>query len=487
MNNKLIMNYFSLLIILPSLAFSAPNKPADNVDLQVFKTQTEADLRVIKENQQKDLQQYQKILDSHKEQIVAGQKDRLDAFDKRISDINFYLAIYAILGTIIAIAVSLLALFTAGSKAEESAKNWFKQNENDLRERLKKLEYDVLTHAQNTKQAMTADAEALKFEKENIQQSMMVGSIITASTDNPQLESAANSLKQKPEAQYNFDDWNTRAYAAVSENKIALAAEYWSNAALSQGATDLEIARALYNQGVSLGRLKQYESSIASYSELIDRFGTSTLPAMETLVATALVGKGARYEQLNEFAKAIASYSEVISHFGESTVLDLQIHVARSLVNKGNAHGESSQFKEATASHNEAIRRFGASSEPALQEQVTRAMNSIGYTTLLYAKQIWAKPIERKRNLTSALGIFKNATTKPQGNTYSKAILLGNMAYTYWLLGQKAKAKIILREALLLGNEEFRDIQLKDIEIHRVPPDAGFRDLINKVWQELHL
>ena len=46
-------------------------------------------------------------------------------------------------------------------------------------------------------------------------------------------------------------------------------------------------AKALFNKGVRLGRLKQREEEIEVYDEVLRRFGSSQAPAMQELMATA--------------------------------------------------------------------------------------------------------------------------------------------------------------------------------------------------------
>lgn len=138
------------------------------------------------------------------------------------------------------------------------------------------------------------------------------------------------------------------------------------------------VAMALFNKGVRLGQLDQSENAIAVYDDVIARFGSSEVPALKERVAKALVNKGFRLGQLDRYEDAIRVYSDVVARFESSALLTLQEQVAKALVNKGGVLGQLHQLEDAIAVCDDVFARFGLSEQPSLQEQVAMALFNKG-------------------------------------------------------------------------------------------------------------
>ena len=140
-----------------------------------------------------------------------------------------------------------------------------------------------------------------------------------------------------------------------------------------------QVARALFNKGFRLGVLGRTEEAVATYDEVVRRFGASDEPALREGVARALVNKGVDLGALGRTEEAVATYDEVVRRFGASDEPALRKQVARALVNKGVDLGALGRTEEAVATYDEVVRRFGASDEPALRKQVARALVNKGF------------------------------------------------------------------------------------------------------------
>lgn len=429
----------------PCLTWAADNKPLENTEFQVFKAQTELKLDTLKENQAKSITEATKsyVEDLNKQSaIIAAQ-------DKRIGDLNLYLAIYAVIGGVLGILVAVAAYLSAGSKAREEARKeakefaetWFNKNEKDLLARLKVLEDGVTTHANNAKQSMSDHADTVKEEKEKIHKNMLSPYQVKIQEDSSQLKIASEKITHKPSSLFTFDDWDTLAFNAMSDKKPELAAEYWDKAARIDNTDDHDIARALFHKGVAYTDHKEYEKAISSFEDVIGRFSASNFPAIQQLVTRSLLNKGSSFGKLLLLEKAIIDFQDILSRVGTSTL-------------------------------------------PYLQEHVTDALNGLGFGRLLQAKQIWANTTQRQSLLNEALILFKKAEVSPQSNMQSKAIMLGNLAYALWLIGHTEQATNKLKEALQLGGEDIRDAELADTTLHTVDKDTSFVELVNKLWDE---
>ncbi|MNF62495.1 NAD-dependent protein deacetylase [compost metagenome] len=139
-----------------------------------------------------------------------------------------------------------------------------------------------------------------------------------------------------------------------------------------------QVAKALYNKGVRLGQSGRSEDAITVYDELIQRFGTSDAPALQEQVAKALYGKGFRLDQLGRSEDEITVYDELIQRFGTSDAPALQEQMAKALYNKGITQGQLGCSEDEITVYDELIQRFGSSDVPAVQEQVAKALKRAG-------------------------------------------------------------------------------------------------------------
>ena len=74
----------------------------------------------------------------------------------------------------------------------------------------------------------------------------------------------------------------------------------------------------------------------------------------------ALFNKGVTHSQRDESEAALATYDDLVARFGASDAPDLQLHVAMALVGKGNRQIEIGRPEEALRTSDELDRRFGA-------------------------------------------------------------------------------------------------------------------------------
>ena len=144
--------------------------------------------------------------------------------------------------------------------------------------------------------------------------------------------------------------------------------------------SNVSVAQALVNKGVRQGQLGESEAEIATYDEVIERFGSSDAPELQKQVAWALINKGITQGQLGESEAAIATYDEVIERFGSSDAPELQKQVAWALINKGVRQGQLGESEAEIATYDEVIERLGSSDAPELQKQVAMALTNKGIT-----------------------------------------------------------------------------------------------------------
>jgi tetratricopeptide (TPR) repeat protein len=239
-----------------------------------------------------------------------------------------------------------------------------------------------------------------------------------------------------------------------------------------------QVAEALIKKGWNLIQLGQSKAAIAVYDEVIKRFADSKELSLQQPVAQALFNKGVRLGKLGQSEAAMEVYDEVIKRFADSKELSLQEQVANALVNKGMRLGQLRQSEAEIAVYDEVIKRFAEIKELSLQESVAKASNNKGFALLLNAKAN-ADLTQRQQTLTRALQCVEQALEFDAVN----AMMLGNQAYSLFLLGDIVQSESILTTALTLGGRELYEAELADTHLHPLPEDQDFRDLLDKVWQ----
>ena len=83
-------------------------------------------------------------------------------------------------------------------------------------------------------------------------------------------------------------------------------------------ASEEMLARELIEKGKTFRRLQRPKDALATYDEVVRRFGASKAPALLKWVATALLNKGAALGTLQRLEDALAIYDEVLRRLGRS-------------------------------------------------------------------------------------------------------------------------------------------------------------------------
>lgn len=141
-----------------------------------------------------------------------------------------------------------------------------------------------------------------------------------------------------------------------------------------------QVAGALCNKGIILAELGNNKGSIITYDDLARRFGDTKEPALQEQVAKALYNKGVTLTNLGRSKESILIYDELLRRFVETKDSILQRSVAMALFNKGVTLEELGCSEQAIDSYNELIRRFGNAKEPIIQREVAMALRNQGVT-----------------------------------------------------------------------------------------------------------
>jgi hypothetical protein len=435
MKKQFVQLIVGCILLIPTLALSASDKAQEKIDYEIFKAQTQAKLEALKEEKNQEAI----AIKGQVEKELGIQNAKIDVFDKRIGDLNLYLTIFGVL-------VAIVAFWTADRRSEKTTKitaeKWFKDNENDLLKQIKDLKAKLKDHADAAH--LQIDAAIAIIKNKNINTELPDQKLPTFSEAEQQTLNQANTtLQQKPEAQYTFDDWNTRAYAAYANGDFYLASEYWQFASQAHDAKEYQKANACFSASVTL------------------------------------------QEKLNNHNSAIPILDSLIARFGNSHDQRVELSVAAAYYNKAVAFGELGATEAETSVIDELISKFGNTSNLAVQTIVGDGWQHKVFHYIQKIKKNWdGNASMRKEGLQGALRIFEELHKKPS-RPYSEGLILFSIAYTSYLLGKtREPIKSKLSEALKLGKQELYDDVIKEIEIYPIANDKAFRKLLDEVWKE---
>ena len=133
-------------------------------------------------------------------------------------------------------------------------------------------------------------------------------------------------------------------YAQAIEKLDMVIADYRQSADITISG---EVARAMFNKGVTLLSLNRPEEEIAAYDELIACYQDRHEPQIAETVAEAMVNKGVRLDVLNRTEEAIALYDELIVRYKDRPEPRIAEAVAGAMNNKGITLGALNRSDEA--------------------------------------------------------------------------------------------------------------------------------------------
>src|SRR5262249_11514006 len=125
-----------------------------------------------------------------------------------------------------------------------------------------------------------------------------------------------------------------------------------------------KVADALLRKALALEKLGQTDHAIAAYDSVVCRFGARDFNEpilfrkvrLGEQVVTALLRKAVAFESLGQTDHAIATYGEIVQRFGQATEDDLREYVAVALVRKAQALQRGGRTDEAIAICDESVR-----------------------------------------------------------------------------------------------------------------------------------
>ena len=165
---------------------------------------------------------------------------------------------------------------------------------------------------------------------------------------------------------------------AISERALQLKqGRAWSSTGSAEDAQVIE-AGVLLARGGAFWKRNQYQDVLATFDELLERFGETQVPELLVISAMAFVGRSAALIAMNRPEDGVADCDEVVRRFNDSEMPELLEQVASALVNKGSAFGVLGKLEEELATYEEVLRRFDGGKAQELFAPVVAALANKG-------------------------------------------------------------------------------------------------------------
>ncbi len=142
----------------------------------------------------------------------------------------------------------------------------------------------------------------------------------------------------------------------------------------------VEVAKALVSKIGVLFAIGRREEALAACDETMRRFNDHEMPEVRMSAALALASKGLALFASNRPEEALAAYEETLRRFDDSETPEFSLIVVMALVNKGVALGALNRCERALATYDEVLRRFGGNEAPEFIEWVALALVNRGVT-----------------------------------------------------------------------------------------------------------
>ncbi len=381
------------LSLTAAVAVATPVSTSEEMATQ--KELLQARLEAVKELQQKDSAFLRERLDAQDKSIAALDRRMESQLTQTGQAVDRFGIIAGVLGTIVTILLfgfGLLGYISVKrrtkTEAEKAAKHWFEAHSAELEREIERLRVSadqgcetIGTHVQTVSDTAEKAREVIdRRQKDFDYQATDANSRVPKfnAEELAVLIKRSAELREKPEASYSFEDWNTRAHAASSSGNKEEACYLWGLAAAIPSAGAEKVAIALFNRGVTLGPLGRLKEAAEALDKVVTLVGHDPAKSLRELVARALVNKALTVAKLNLNDDAIKVCDEVVDRFGEDPAPGLRVQVARALVNKGVSLGNRNLRGDEIKVYDEVVNRYGQDPNPALREQVASALVNKG-------------------------------------------------------------------------------------------------------------
>jgi len=412
-------------------------------DAGEFRGETKAKIEIL-QKQNDELKT--KIAEIEKNNInIEVIKNSIIDQDKRIQDLSLYVSITA---TIIAI-LTLIAgvggvafpyvMYKQNTKAQESAKkdieSWKEKTKLEFNNELESFK----NHAQDAKNKINTSVEEVKKSEEemkNLQNILLDKQVspLNESNNDSSLSKMAKIMREKPQVDYSYKDWQTLAFDAYQQNKYEDALFYWRKILEVNEILPFAEALTLLNIAVVLNKLNRKEEELRFHDELIQKFQGTPDEAIQEIIARSTLLKGITLRQLDRNEEALVTFDTLIRTFINSQNDKIKESIAIAQGAKGTLFLKLNEYQKAIEAFNELILQFNNTQNNVILERKANAF--IG-------KGISLRNLNTKATIEEAIEVYSELvnTFKYTQNNFIKEQIA--QAFVYRLKAQLLINKIV--------------------------------------------
>ena len=143
----------------------------------------------------------------------------------------------------------------------------------------------------------------------------------------------------------------------------------------------IQVVVSLVCKRVVKGNVTESQADLMIYDEMVGRLRPEHVSRdLREKVARSLFNDAATKNQDGDRKAAIVAYGEVVKRLdaGQAQEMGIRVFVARALVDKGITHGQLREWSAALECYNEVLSRFDVDDSPTLQVEVARALFNAG-------------------------------------------------------------------------------------------------------------
>ncbi|MCF6436849.1 tetratricopeptide repeat protein [Pseudoalteromonas sp. MMG022] len=288
------------------------------------------------------------------------QTQQLTGFDDRVSDLSFYLALYGVIITLLALGLGLSARNRAIYEAKQQAsiaseahmQDWIKHNKSMLiaqtKNELEKASFDLKDNAEKLEAQAKEALDKIQTKHEQKLQELVRRSEQVLKESSHKMDTTKMSVNTtQPELA--ATDWFEVGLEAIEAGDFNKALEAWDKVleALEEN-EDLTLrAITLFNKGATLSEGEQAVEAIAVYQHFISAFKDSQITLVKEHVAKAMLNLGVEYYDMGRFEESVNTYNKLIERFSDTPDNLFQEQTAKAMLNKVNSLRQLGKLDEA--------------------------------------------------------------------------------------------------------------------------------------------
>lgn len=239
------------------------------------------------------------------------------------------------------------------------------------------------------------------------------------------------------------------------------------------------IATALFQKSVYLRDMGRRDDAKAVRADIVRRFRGETDGAAQMAVAGALVDEANALNNSGLYQDALTVIDDFLALFPDGTNPHVSVGFYRVTVLRGLLLVRLERYSDAVASADQAYDQLTAADDAEARVLIPRVLEAAGFARLCLAKQTW-----QGGNEAAARTLLQEAESKLESAldlAPADPHMMGDAAYTAFLLGHHDQARDLLTQAIAQGGTKLREAELKDADICPLPQDDAWRELVRSI------